>query len=205
MQRPYFVEYRLDDIDTYEAVANYGALTREEANHQRVVRVDVRIGDYAMDSSSSRGDGVVELAPADNNPEALRYALWTATDAAYKNALRAYSAKQAALKQFQSARTEHDFAEAKPVVHVAPLVALDFDRNEWKRRIVTASGLFAVDPEVARFGGACAVLHLQHSRDRGEPLPGEHGRDSVAPGILGLQRGHQRRGAGSGWNAPEPR
>lgn len=158
MQRPYFVEYRLDDIDTYEAVANYGALTREEANHQRVVRVDVRIGDYAMDSSSSRGDGVVELAPADNNPEALRYALWTATDAAYKNALRAYSAKQAALKQFQSARTEHDFAEAKPVVHIAPLVALDFDRNEWKRRIVTASGLFAVDPEVR-----ASAEHVQYS------------------------------------------
>jgi len=147
MQRPYFIEYRLDDIDTYEAVANYGALTREEAGHQRVVRVDVRIGDYAMDSSSTRGDGMVGLAPEDNNPEALRYALWTATDAAYKNALRAYSAKQAALKQFQSARTEHDFAAAKPVVHIAPLVRLDLDRNEWKRRIVDASGLFASAPE----------------------------------------------------------
>ena len=41
MQRPYFIEYRLDDIDTYEAVANYGALTREEANHHRLVRVDI--------------------------------------------------------------------------------------------------------------------------------------------------------------------
>ncbi len=68
MQRPYFIEYRLDDINTYEAVANYGALTREESNHQRVVRVTVRIGDYATDSSSSRGDGTVELAPTDNNP-----------------------------------------------------------------------------------------------------------------------------------------
>jgi TldD protein len=74
MQRPYFIEYRLDDFATYEAVANYGALTREEKGHQRVVRVTVRIGDYKTDSSSSRGDGTVELAPTDNNPEALRYA-----------------------------------------------------------------------------------------------------------------------------------
>src|SRR5437868_3415207 len=65
MQRPYFVEYRLDDINTYEAVANYGALTQEVNNHQRVVRVTVRIGDYANDSSSTRGDGTVELAPTD--------------------------------------------------------------------------------------------------------------------------------------------
>ena len=148
MERPYFIEYRLDDIDTYEAVANYGALTAEEANHQRVVRVDVRVGDYVTDSSSSRGDGAVALAPADHNPEALRYALWTATDEAYKNALRAYADKQAALKQFQSPRTEHDFSQEKPLVHIAPLVMLELDRGEWKRRIVEASGLFDTASEV---------------------------------------------------------
>jgi TldD protein len=151
MQKPYFVEYRLDDISTYEAVANYGALTREESNHQRVVRVTVRIGDYTTDSSTSRGDGVVELAPTDDNPLALQYALWTATDAAYKNALRAFSAKQAALKQFQSSQAQSDFAQVKPVVQVSPLVVLDLDRNEWRKRIVEASGLYASDSEVKSF------------------------------------------------------
>jgi predicted Zn-dependent protease len=147
MQRPYFIEYQLDDLNSYEAVATYGALAREEANHQRVARVTVRVGDYAVDSSS-RGDGAVALAPSDDNAEALRYALWIATDTAYKNALRAYAAKQAALKGFESKQMEHDFAEAKPVTHVAPLVKMDLDRNEWKRRIVEASGLFATAPEV---------------------------------------------------------
>jgi len=158
MQKPYFVEYRLDDINTYEAVANYGALTREESGHQRIIRVTVRIGDYAMDSSSSRGDGTVELAPTDDNPLALQYALWTATDTAYKNALRAYSAKQAALKQFQSAQTQQDFAQVKPVVQMSPLVALDLDRNEWKRRIIEASGLFSSDPDLRSF-----AEHVQYS------------------------------------------
>ncbi|MEO8737061.1 MAG: metallopeptidase TldD-related protein [Edaphobacter sp.] len=148
MQRPYFIQYQMDDLDSYEAVANYGALTREEANHQRIVRVTVRIGDYAVDSSTARGDGSIALAPRDNNPEALRYALWIATDTAYKSALRDYSAKQAALKGFQTQAMEHDFAEAKPVVHVAPLVTMDLDRKEWKRRIIEASGLFATAPEV---------------------------------------------------------
>ena len=151
MQKPYFIEYRLDDIATYEAVANYGALTQEALNHQRVIRVTVRIGDYAMDSSSARGDGAIELAPTDDNPLALQYALWTATDTAYKNSLRAYSAKQAALKQFQSAQNQQDFAQAKPIVQVSPLVTLDLDRNEWKRRIIEASGLYASDPEVRSF------------------------------------------------------
>ena len=76
LQSPYFIEYRLDDYSAYEAVATFGALTREEHQHQRIVRVTVRVGDYTSDSSSSRGDGAVELAPEDNDPAALRYALW---------------------------------------------------------------------------------------------------------------------------------
>ena len=151
MQRPYFIQYRLEDVTSYEAVANYGALTRESENHQRAVRVEVRVGDYTTDSSSSRGDGAVELAPTDNDSNALRFALWTATDEAYKNALRAYAAKQAALKQYQTPPTANDFSPAKPVTRVEPLVAIELDRTEWKRRIVEASGLFASDPAVKSF------------------------------------------------------
>jgi len=151
MQRPYFIEYRLDDFSSFEAVANYGALTREEEGRQRVVRVTVRIGDYNLDSSTGRGDGAVQLAPEDENPDALRYALWTATDEAYKNALRAYSAKLAALQQFQSPRVESDFSRQKPVVHIEPLRKIEIDRKEWIKRIVEASGLYASAAEVHAF------------------------------------------------------
>ncbi len=151
LQRPYFIEYRMDELMSYDAVANYGALTREDTNHQRVIRVTVRVGDYAADSSSSRGDGNVQLAPEDNDPAALRYALWTATDEAYKVALRAYAAKQANLKRFQTAATADDFAPAKPVTEIKPIVQLDLDRDEWKRRIIETSGLYASDPSVKQF------------------------------------------------------
>ncbi|QNI37418.1 metallopeptidase TldD-related protein [Edaphobacter albus] len=151
MQRPYFIEYRLDDFSSYEAVANYGALTREEEGRQRVVRVTVRVGDYITDSSTGRGDGAVQLAPGDNDPVALRYALWTATDEAYKNALRTYSAKLAAMQQFQSVRAEKDFSQEKPVQHIEPLRKLEIDRKEWRKRIIEASGLYATDPGVRTF------------------------------------------------------
>lgn len=158
MQRPYFIEYRLDDFQSYEALANYGALTREEANHQRIVRVTVRVGDYGSDSSSSRGDGSVELAPEDNDPAALRYALWTTTDEAYKNALRGYAAKQAQLKRFERSAAEADFAAAKPVISVEPMVKLELDRAEWKKRIVDASGTFLTDAALSE-----AAPHIQYS------------------------------------------
>lgn len=151
MQRPYFIEYRLEEIHTYEAVANYGALTSEAENRQRVVRVEVRIGDYVMDSSSSRGNGSLALAPGDDDPAALKNALWMATDEAYKAALRAYAAKQAALKQFQNPPTANDFTPAKPVVLEEPLAKLELDRTEWRRHLAEASGLYASEPSVRSF------------------------------------------------------
>jgi TldD protein len=151
MQRPYFMEYRLEDIASYNATASYGALSGENDRHQRVVRVEVRIGDYVSDSSSARGEGTLELAPDDDDPAALKFALWTATDEAYKAALRAYAAKVAALKNFQTPPTADDFTPAKPVTHIEPLRTLQVDRAEWKRRIVEASGLFTAAPEVRGF------------------------------------------------------
>lgn len=151
MQRPYFIEYRLEDIHSYEAVANYGALTGETENRQRVVRVELRIGDYKVDSSSARGTGSLALAPGDDDPDALREALWAATDEAYKAALRNYAAKQAALKQFQNPPTADDFTPAKAVVAEEPLRELQLDKGEWKRRLVQASGLYSKAPEARAF------------------------------------------------------
>jgi len=158
MQRPYFIEYRVDDYQSYEALADYGALTREERTHQRVVRVTVRIGDYSTDSSSSRGDGSIELAPEDNDPAALRYALWTTTDEAYKAALRAYANKQAQLKRFEKPPTEKDFSPASAVVSIEPLVKLELNTEDWKKRLADASGAFLNDPELR-----AAAAHVQYS------------------------------------------
>ncbi len=171
LQRPYFIEYRLDDFQTYEAVANFGALTSEQRQHQRIVRVSVRVGDYTSDSSSSRGDGSVELAPEDNDPGALRYALWTTTDEAYKNALRAYAAKQAQLKRFEKPPTEKDFSAAPPTVKIEPLLKLEVNAEEWKKRLIDASGAFLTDPSLRAIApqvqfssarlNAIVVNHLQ--------------------------------------------
>jgi predicted Zn-dependent protease len=154
MLRPYFMQYRLEDIRTYDAIASYGALTRETESHQLVVRVEVRIGSETSDSSSARGDGSLELAPSDGDPAALKYALWSATDDAYKNALRAYATKQATLKNFQSAPTANDFTPAKAVTLIEPLATLSLDRDDWKRRLIEASGLFEKSPETRNFAEA---------------------------------------------------
>ena len=143
--------------------ASYGALTREERNHQRIVRVTVRIGDYGSDSSSSRGDGSVQLAPEDNDPEALKYALWTTTDEAYKAALRAFATKQAELKRFEKQPTEKDFSKAEPIVAIEPMVKLELDATEWKTQDRGCEWCVFDGCFVEKRGGGLAVLQRQRA------------------------------------------
>ena len=61
-EKPFFIQYRIEDIEDYQTKADFGSTVGEEHRHQRLARVTVRVGDYKIDSSGSRGDGSVELA-----------------------------------------------------------------------------------------------------------------------------------------------
>lgn len=149
---PYYIEYRLADVDEYDADAVFGALRRSERSHARSVRVVVRVGDYKQDSYYGPGTGVVNLAPIDNNPVALRWQLWAASDQAYKAASAALAAKKAALLQFSAEQPFDDFARAAPLVSVGPQVKLEFDPKEWESSIEKATGLFHNDPQIESLG-----------------------------------------------------
>jgi TldD protein len=149
--KPYFIEYRLDSVTEYEATASYGSLVSVHDLHRRIVRVSVRVGDYKTDSSGERGEGSLQIATVDDDPMALRYALWAATDTAYKAALNNYTAKQAALKSVQTPPQADDFSQEKPAVSLAPLAHSDLDRAEWQKRIVEATGLYRTDDSLRSF------------------------------------------------------
>jgi TldD protein len=150
-EKPYFIEYHLDDVTEYEATAAWGAPVGEHEVRRRIVRVTARVGDYKLDSSGERGDASLEIATIENDPIALRYALWSATDAAYKNALNNYTAKQAALKSVQTPPQADDFSREKPVVSIAPLAHSELDRPAWRQRVIEATGLYRNDDGVKSF------------------------------------------------------
>jgi TldD protein len=144
--KPFFIQYRIEDVTEYSTRAEFGASEGSQTAHQRIARVTVRVGDYKADSSGGRGDGALELAALDNDPIALRSALWTATDQAYKSALAAYAQKQAALKQVQTPPQAEDFSHEKPLVSLAAPAELKVDGDAWTRRTALVSGLYRQDP-----------------------------------------------------------
>ena len=86
VQPPYFIEYRVNEVEDYTAEAAFGALRENQHAHYRVLRVVVRIGNYKQDSFYNQGMGETTILPLDDDPIAIRHQIWLATDAAYKAA-----------------------------------------------------------------------------------------------------------------------
>jgi TldD protein len=146
--KPFFIQYRIEEVDDYQTKAEFGATEGATRTHQRVARITVRVGDYKTDSSGGRGDGALELASLNDDPIALRSALWSGTDQAYKAALAAFAQKQAELKQVQTAPQQDDFSKEKPVISLADPESLKLDEAHWVERTAQASGLYRTDPNV---------------------------------------------------------
>jgi predicted Zn-dependent protease len=146
--KPFFIQYRIEEIDSFETKAEFGATSNSRRNHGRVARVTVRVGDYKADSSGGRGDGAVQLAALDDDPIALRSALWMATDQAYKSALAAYAQKQAELKQVETPPQADDFSKETPVISLAEPLKLKVDERAWEERVERSSGLYRTDATV---------------------------------------------------------
>src|SRR6266436_5388046 len=149
LQTPYYIEYRVSDIEDFTTEAAFGATREDQKVHVRLLRVVVRLGDYKQDSYFGQGVGGNALLPLDNDPIALRHQIWLATDEAYKAAGEALTEKQAALKQF-SAETNpvDDFAKAPVVAAVEPTVSLQVDAAAWKKTLEDVTNLYRQYPDV---------------------------------------------------------
>jgi TldD protein len=147
--RPYYIEYRVNDVDEFQAEAAFGALRESERMRYRVLHVVVRIGDYKQDSYYNQGTGETNVLPLDDDPIALRHLIWLATDEAYKAAGQAYTEKLAALQQFSTdAHPVDDFAKEPVVRDVQPIVTLKVDDTAWKKTLEDVTGLYRQYPDV---------------------------------------------------------
>ncbi len=148
-EKPYFIEYRVEDVQDFETRASFGATEGSQRSHARVARISVRVGDYKTDNSGSRGDGALQLTSIDDDPIALRSALWSGTDQAYKSALAAYAQKQAELKQVQTQPQANDFSKAEPIVSLVEPLKLSVDETAWAERVARDSGIYRNDAAVS--------------------------------------------------------
>ena len=154
-ERPYFIQYRLLDLDERVVSAQFGALLSSGTARNRFMSVDVRVGDYKLDSSnflSAEGFrgflGSTGTVGIDRDYDSLRQDLWLATDQAYKEALDSFSNKHAALRALANAPTVDDFAQASPVVMVEQRLEPDWTSRNWEAEARMVSAILKNYPEL---------------------------------------------------------
>jgi hypothetical protein len=155
LERPYFVQYLIDDSETLGLAASLGGLLSSRLDRYRSAEVRVRVGDYNFDNTNYTGAGFnfgtrydLERFPLRNDYDVLRRYLWLQTDSAYKSAVEAISRKRAALRNVTQNDRINDLAHAQPVHHLRAIPALTIDKDYWTKRVRSASALFAQYPEV---------------------------------------------------------
>ncbi len=142
--RPYFLSYAVYDEKKELLAASLGAVTQDRSAHERKLNIEVRVGDYELDSTHQlRGGGSSHVygsgnfpLPLDDNADAIKHELWYHTDAQFKNAVKRMAKVRTNLKvKVDEEDKSADFSrEEAHVYHEAP-AKLAFDRSDWTRRL----------------------------------------------------------------------
>ena len=148
VDKPFYIEYRLLDVDVRSVNASFGALLSSDVSRNRFMSVDVRVGDYHLDSSNFVSEdgfrgflGSTGQVGIDRDYNSLRQDLWLATDQAYKAAVTQMSLKQAFLRSLTKAPEIDDFSQAPPMVKVDPRLEPDWTSRNWENEARTASAV----------------------------------------------------------------
>lgn len=155
-EKPYYIQYRLLDLDERTIVAQFGALVGSSTSRNRYMSVDVRVGDYKLDNSNFIGDrgfrgflgGSTGTVGIDRDYDSLRQDLWLATDQSYKQALDSESRKKAYLRGLANAPTIDDFSQEPPTVLVEPHLEPDWTTRNWEAEARAASAQLRKYPEL---------------------------------------------------------
>jgi hypothetical protein len=153
--RPYFIEYRLLDLEVREVVAEFGTLFSSTHTRNRFMNVAARVGSYKLDSSNFVSDdgfrgfiGPTGSVGIDRDYDSLRQDLWIATDQAFKEAVETYSRKQAYLSGLARQSDIEDFAKAEPVQLVEPLQTPDWTGRNWDQEARDTSAALRAFSEI---------------------------------------------------------
>jgi TldD protein len=149
-ERPYFITYRVDAGGGYNLRAKNGSLITSYYRPSGSVYVEVRVGNYKLDSSQSsedfwERDWLGTSFPLDGNPDAIRRILWILSDKGYKKALFSYARKKGE-KVSEMKEEIDDLWPESPHEFIDSEKEIKFDMNFWSERLKKISSLFLKYP-----------------------------------------------------------
>jgi TldD protein len=159
LDKPYFIQYVVLDQDEYRAEATFGAVTNSDRTKGRVLQAQVRVGDYEFDNSEfipgggfqgAPPSGVLVPAVIENDYNAIRHALWLATDGAYKQSIEQLARKRAFVQNKVREEQIPDFSKESAVTVIGASREMQVDSARWEKQLREWSAIFRDFPEIQR-------------------------------------------------------
>jgi TldD protein len=156
---PYFLSYELTDNRAIAVSAAFGTLISSSDQSTRVLDVDLRVGDYKLDSShpfrqETSSEPMQDFLdtpklPQDDDPLALRVALWQSTEQHYRQAVERLQQVHANV-QVKVAQEDQspDFSKEKASVFSEPIADFSVNKAVWEQELRDLTKPFAQHKEI---------------------------------------------------------
>jgi TldD protein len=154
---PYFLSYRVSDVESWELSARYGAIASSSETRTRTLDVSARVGSPERDSTHPiKGESrlnmnlhVGQSLPLDASVRAIQAAIWEATGKEITDAqeswLRVQTNQQVTVADEDPSP---DFSAMSPVTDIGPRASLTVDLSAWEPALVALSARLDAPPEV---------------------------------------------------------
>lgn len=152
-EKPYFIEYIVEDEDSLSIESKFGALLKSERERRRVLYTQARVGNYDFDNTTEYSGGFKFPFPMtlDDDYIALRRAVWFVTDFSYKQAIDQLAAKKAAAQNGTDKDEDENvpsFSKEESVVSIGQRGKLEIDQEKWEKQVRAWSAMFRAYPDV---------------------------------------------------------
>lgn len=152
-EKPYFIEYIVEDQDSLVIESKFGAIIKSSRERNRILYTQVRVGNYDFDNTSEISGSFKFPFPMtlDDDYTALRRAVWFVTDFSYKQAIDQLAAKKAATQNGTDKDEDEDIpalSKEEPVVLIEKRGTLEIDQEKWEKQIRAWSQMFRAYPEL---------------------------------------------------------
>ncbi|MDR1346403.1 MAG: hypothetical protein LBK03_06850 [Bacteroidales bacterium] len=162
----YQITYRVEESNSCNIGASFGALFTSETQSSRTLYVEVRAGDYMLDnfhelrghaSEYFRVSPAVINLPYGEDVSALKQILWRETEKKYREAIQRYELIKANVAvKVEADDKAPDYSGNPYTVYYEPPQVIDFDAPYWESVLKQISAQFAEEQDIET--GASSLL-----------------------------------------------
>ena len=159
----YLLSYRVVETERYSISASSGVINNSNPNKERVLTVQVRVGDQRMDNTREiRGDRDMDFGLSflisvplslDDDSQSIAQTLWRETERAYKDAVKKYTkVKTSKSLAVEAEDKSDDYSDITPEQYYEKPVSFsdfNFDIPQWEQKLKNYTELFAKEKDIA--------------------------------------------------------